>query len=42
MSPDPLRTVNMVVAKDYWMSWRAMEEKCNGRRKFRVQQRRKE
>ena len=42
MSLDPLRTVNMVVAKDYWMSRRAMEEKCKGRRKFRVQQRRKE
>ena len=41
MSLDPLRTVNMVVAKDYWMSRRAMEEKCKGRRKFRVQQRRK-
>ena len=42
MSLDPLRTVNMVVAKDYWMSRRAMEDKCKGRRKFRVQQRRKE
>ena len=42
MSLDPLRTDNMVVAKDYWMSRRAMEEKCKGRRKFRVQQRRKE
>ena len=42
MSLDPLRTVNMVVAKDYWMSRRAMEEKCKGRRKFRVQQRTKE
>ena len=38
MSLDPLRTVNMVVAKDYWMSWRAMEEKCKGRRKFILQQ----
>ena len=42
MSLDSLRTVNMVVAKDYWMSRRAMEERCKGRRKFRVQQRRKE
>ena len=42
MSLDPLRTVNMVVAKDYWMSRRPMEEKCKGRRKFRVQQRRKQ
>jgi len=33
MSLDPLRAVNMVVAKDYWMSRRAMEEKCKGRRK---------
>ena len=42
MSLNPLRTVNMVVAKDYWMSRRATEEKCKGRRKFRVQQRRRE
>ena len=42
MSLDPLRTVNMVVAKDYWMSRRAMEEKCKGRRKFREQQRRRQ
>ena len=43
MSLDPGGTANIVVvAKDYWLSKRAMKEKCEGRRKFRVKRRTEE
>ena len=43
MSLDPGRTANIVmVAKDYWLSKRAMKVKWEGKRKFRVQKRAEE